>query len=332
MKALLSKTPGGPATLAVEDVPQPIPGRGEIRLAVKACGVNFPDSLIIEDKYQSRPARPFAPGAEVAGIVDAVGDGVDASIVGQRRIGWVGFGGMAEAIVLAADRSAPMPDAMPFEVAAAFLMTYGTSHHALKDRAALKSGETLLVLGAAGGVGLAAVELGKAMGARVVAAVSSREKADLCAAHGADAALIYPTGPFDGEGRKALSKLFKDAVGEQGADVIYDPVGGDYSEAALRAIAWEGRFLVVGFPAGIAKLPLNLTLLKSCQVVGVFWGAFVAREPRRARANAAELLSLYGQGALRPEVSEVYPLERGGEAIEALAQRRARGKLVVVTQ
>lgn len=330
MKALLSKTPGGPDTLTVEDVPEPVPGPGEIRIAVRACGVNFPDALIIEDKYQLRPPRPFSPGAEVAGVVDAVGEGVASSFVGRPVIGWVGFGGMAEKIVLPAERSAPMPDGMPFETAAAFLMTYATSQHALKDRAALKPGECLLVLGAAGGVGLAAVELGKAMGARVVAAASSREKADLALAHGADRAGVYPTGPFDADGRKALARTFKDAVGEAGADVIYDPVGGDYSEAALRAVAWEGRLLVVGFPAGIAKLPLNLTLLKSCQVLGVFWGGFVAREPERSRANIAELLTLYAQGRLRPEVSGVYPLARAGEAIAALAERKARGKLVIV--
>ncbi len=329
MKALLSKTPGGPETLVLEDMPEPAPGGGEIRLAVRACGVNFPDSLIIVDKYQIKPPRPFAPGGEVAGVVDAVGEGVDPGLVGKRMIGFIGHGGMAEKVVLDARRAAPMPDAMPFETAAAFIMTYATSIHALKDRAALKAGETLLVLGAAGGVGLAAIELGHAYGARVVAAASSQEKLDLALAHGADSGIVYPTGPFDTDARKALSKLFKDAVGEAGADVIYDPVGGDYSEAALRAIAWEGRFLVVGFPAGIAKLPLNLTLLKSCQVVGVFWGAFVARDPKRSNANVAELMRLYAEGKLKPEVSATYPLARGGEAIAALAARQAAGKLVV---
>ena len=330
MKALLSHTVGGPESLVLSDIPEPNPGPGEIRIAVHACGVNFPDSLIIEDKYQLRPTRPFAPGAEVAGIVDAVGEGVSDTLLGRRMIGWVGFGGMAEKIVLSADRAAPMPDSMSFEVAASFVLTYGTSQHALKDRAKLQAGETLLVLGAAGGVGLAAVEYGKAVGARVVAAVSSPDKAALASAHGADATLVYPTGPFDADGRKALSKLFKDAVGEHGADVVYDPVGGDYTEAALRAIAWEGRLLVVGFPAGIAKLPLNLTLLKSCQVMGVFWGAFVARDPRGSRANMAELMALLAEGKLRPEISATYPLARGGEAIAALAARNAAGKLVVV--
>ena len=331
MKALLSKTPGGPDTLVLQDVPEPAPGKGELRIAVKACGVNFPDSLIIEDKYQLKPPRPFAPGGEIAGIVDAVGEGVDAALVGRRMIGFIGHGGMAEKVVLDARRAAPMPDAMPFETAAAFVMTYATTIHALKDRAALKAGETLLVLGAAGGVGLAAIELGKAYGVRVVAAVSSQAKLDLALAHGADSGIIYPTGPFDTDGRKALSKLFKDAVGDAGANVIYDPVGGDYSEASLRAIAWEGRFLVVGFPAGIAKLPLNLTLLKSCQVVGVFWGAFVQRDPKRSAANVAELMKLYGEGKLKPEISATYPLAEGGKAIAALAARQAAGKLVVTT-
>jgi NADPH2:quinone reductase len=240
-----------------------------------------------------------------------------------------GWGGMAEKVKVEARRVVPIPDSMPFEDAAAFLMTYGTSYHALKDRAQIKAGETLLVLGAAGGVGIAAVELGKAMGAKVVAAASSQEKVDLAKAHGADTGLVYPHGPFDKDGQKALSGQFKEACGESGADVIYDPVGGDYAEPALRAIAWEGRFLVVGFPAGIPKIPLNLPLLKSCQIVGVFWGAFAARDPKASAQNNAELMDLYAQGKIKPEVSETYPLERAGEAITALASRKAMGKLVV---
>jgi NADPH2:quinone reductase len=329
MKALLSKAPGGPDTLVLEEIPDPQPGPGQARVAIRACGVNFPDALIIEDKYQLRPPRPFSPGAEMAGVVDAVGDGVTHVKHGDRVIAFTAFGGMAEKIVADAARLLPMPEGMDFDVAASFVMTYATSHHALKDRAKLQPGETLLVLGAAGGVGLAAVELGKAMGARVVAAVSSQDKADLALAHGADSAVIYPHGPFDIDGRKALAKLFKDAVGDKGADVIYDPVGGDYTEASLRAIAWEGRFLVVGFPAGIAKLPLNLTLLKSCQVVGVFWGGFMAHDPRRGAANLHELVKLHAEGKLRPEISGRFPLERGGDAIAELAARRALGKLVV---
>jgi NADPH2:quinone reductase len=329
MKALLSHAPGGPETLVLEEAPDPQPGRGEVRISVEACGVNYPDSLIIEDRYQFRPPRPFSPGGEVSGVVDAVGEGVSTPAVGTRVIGWSGWGGMAEKLVLGAERCIPIPDAMPFETAAAFLMTYGTSLHALKDRGRLEAGDTLLVLGAAGGVGLAAVELGRALGARVVAAASSEDKAALASAHGADATVVYPTGPFDGDGRKALAELFKGAVGERGADVIYDPVGGDYTEAALRAIAWEGRLLVVGFPAGIPKLPLNLTLLKGCDVAGVFWGAFVAREGERNRANIVQLMDLWAKGVVRPEVSEVFPLARAGEAISALANRRAKGKLVV---
>ena len=329
MKALLSTLPGGPDTLALSDVPEPRPGRGEIRLSVHACGVNFPDSLIIDDKYQVRPTRPFAPGAEVAGIVDAVGEGIDAAFVGRRMIGFIGHGGMVEKVVLPLARAVPMPDAMPFDVAASLTLAYATSYHALVDRAALKGGETLLVLGAAGGVGLAAVEIGKALGARVVAAASSREKLDLALAHGADVGLVYPPGPFEGDGRKALSAMFKEAVGEHGADVVYDPVGGDYTEAALRAITWEGRLLVVGFPAGIPKLALNLTLLKSCQVCGVFWGAFAARDPKRSAANIGALMTLWAEGRIKPEVSGRYRLDRGGEAIAALAERRASGKLVV---
>jgi len=245
-------------------------------------------------------------------------------------LGNTGSGGMREELVVEATRLTPIPEAMPFDEAAAFLMTYGTSYYALKDRARLKPGETLLVLGAAGGVGLAAVELGKAMGARVIAAASSQEKVDLCLKHGADAGVVYPTGHFDKDGTKALAAQFKEACGEKGADVIYDGVGGDYAEASLRSIAWEGRFLVVGFPAGIPKLPLNLTLLKSCQVVGVFWGAAVARDPVAHQQNIKELMALYGTGKVRPHVSEHFPLSRASEAITHLASRQALGKVVVM--
>jgi NADPH:quinone reductase len=329
MLALLSRQPGGPETLALESMPDPEPGPGEVRLAVRACGVNYPDALIITDRYQFKPERPFAPGSEVSGIVEALGAGVTSPKVGDRVIGSCGWGGMAEKLVLPADRCVAMPDRMPFDEAAAFIMTYGTSYHALKDRAGLKPGETLLVLGAAGGVGLAAVELGKAMGARVVAAASTDEKVALAEAHGAQQGLVYSSGPLDKEGAKALADRFKAACGPNGADVIYDPVGGDYTEAALRAIAWEGRLLVVGFPAGIPKLPLNLPLLKSCQVVGVFWGAFAQRDPGANAANIRDLLKLYEQGAIRPTISERVPLARAGEAIAALAERRAMGKIVV---
>jgi NADPH2:quinone reductase len=331
MLALLSRAPGGPDTLALEEVPDPRPEPGQVLVAVRACGVNYPDLLIIEDRYQFKPARPFAPGGEVAGIVEAVGEGVGAFEPGDRVIGFAGWGGMAQKIAIDARRCIPMPEAMPFDEGAAFLMTYGTSYHALKDRAALREGETLLVLGAAGGVGLAAVELGKAMGARVVAAASSDDKVALAREHGADAGFVYAADPAEG-GAKALAEGFKAACGREGANVIYDPVGGAYAEAALRAIAWEGRFLVVGFPAGIPKIPLNLPLLKSCQIVGVFWGAFAERDPEANAVNNRELFALYARGAIRPKVSERVPLARAGEAIAALAARKATGKIVVTME
>ena len=329
MKILLSKTPGPPETLVLEDVADPVPGPGEVLVAVAACGVNYPDTLIIEDRYQFRPERPFAPGGEVAGVVEAVGEGVGALVVGQHVIGSAISGGMAQKVMLPAERCVPIPNDMPMDDAAAFLMTYGTSYHALTDRAGLGAGETLLVLGAAGGVGLAAIELGKALGARVVAAVSSEDKAAAAKEAGADEALVYPRGPFDKDGARALADQFKQAVGPNGADVIYDPVGGDYAEAALRSIAWQGRYLVVGFPAGIPKIPLNLVLLKGCQIVGVFWGGFTVRHPTRNAENISALLDLYAAGRIRPRISARYPLARGGEAIAQLASRQAVGKIVV---
>ena len=332
MKAMLSKGVGGPETLVLEELPDPAPDAGEVVLAVKACGVNYPDLLIIEDRYQFKPPRPFAPGGEVAGVVEAVGSGVTGLRPGDHVIGSCGHGGMADKLLIAADNCIAMPAGMPFDVASALVLTYGTSIHALKDRAKIKPGESLLVLGAAGGVGLSAVELGKAFGARVIAAASSEEKVALARQHGADSGVVYASGPFDQAGRKALSDLFKQACGPKGADVIYDPVGGDYSEAALRAIAWEGRLLVVGFPAGIARLPLNLTLLKSCQIVGVFWGGFARRDPKANAANIAELMQLYGKGAIKPLVSERYPLAKAGDAIARLAARKAMGKIVVTME
>jgi NADPH:quinone reductase len=332
MKAILSRRVGGPETLSLEELPDPNPGDGQVLLAVKACGVNYPDLLIIEDRYQFKPERPFAPGGEVAGVIEAAGAGVTKFKRGDRVIGSTISGGMAERLVVDADRCIAMPDKMPFDEASALVLTYGTSIYALKDRGQLKRGDTLLVLGAAGGVGISAVELGKAYGARVIAAVSSPEKLEFAKKHGADDGVVYPAGPFDKAGTKALADIFKGACGEKGADVIYDPVGGDYSEAALRAIAWEGRFLVVGFPAGIAKLPLNLTLLKSCQVVGVFWGAFTRRDPKANAANIAELMRFYAEGKIKPVVSERYPLARAGEAIRKLGERKAMGKVVVTME
>ena len=263
MRAVLSKSPGGPETLVVEDVMDPTPAKGQVIIEVKAVGINYPDALIIEDKYQFKPERPFSPGAEVAGVVDAVGEGVKNVRRGDRVIAVPGWGGLAERVAIKADQLIPIPDGMDFETAAAFIMTYGTSYYALKDRANLKAGETLLVLGAAGGVGAAAVELGKAMGARVVAAASTNDKVEFALERGADNGLIYPSGPMDKAAQKELAGEFKLATGRDGADVVYDPVGGDYAEPALRAMDWNGRYLVVGFPSGIPALPLNLTLLKS---------------------------------------------------------------------
>lgn len=329
MRALLSDQPGGPETLRIADVAEPVPGPGELLVRVAACAINFPDVLIIEDKYQLKPQRPFAPGSEIAGKVIKVGEDVRGWSVGARVIAALGFGGLAEQVVIPAARAIPLPDERSFEEGSALLMTYATAIHALVDRGRLQAGETLLVLGAAGGVGIAAIEIGKAIGARVVAAVSSEDKAKAARDAGADAVLVYPAGPFDRDGQKALAALFKDAVGQGGADVILDPVGGDYSEAALRSIAWEGRFLVVGFPAGIARLPLNLTLLKSCDVCGVFWGAFAARDPQANAAHVEQLFRWWSEGRIQPKISRTYSLEEGGEAIAALKDRRAVGKLVV---
>lgn len=332
MRALLSQTPGGPDTLALSDLPDPVPGPDAVLVRIEACGVNFPDVLIIEDKYQFRPERPFAPGAEIAGVVEAVGAEVTGLSPGDRVAALPGWGGMAGKMVIPARDCVRIPDAMPFDEAAAFIMTYGTSHHALRQRAELKPGQTVLILGAAGGVGLAAVELAKAMGARVIAAASDEEKLALARAHGADETVLYPHGPFDTAGRKALAALFKEACGPGGADVILDPAGGDYSEAALRAIAWNGRFLVVGFPAGLPALPLNLPLLKGCSVVGVFYGAFCERERQTNRANLDELLDFYRAGRIKPSIHARYPLAQGGDAIAALSARQALGKIVVMVQ
>ncbi|MVW56280.1 zinc-binding dehydrogenase [Sphingomonas sp. MAH-6] len=326
---MLSRQPGGPETLELADIPTPEPGKGELRVRVLACAINYPDVLVIEDKYQFKPVRPFAPGNEISGVVDAVGDDVSGWTPGDRLITICGHGGLAEQLVLPADQAIRLPEGQDPVEGAALIFTYGTSIHALVDRAALKAGETLLVLGAAGGIGLSAIEIGKAMGATVVAAVSSEEKAAAATAAGADRTIVYGRGPFDKEGSKALAQAFKEAVGPRGADVIYDPVGGDYAEPALRSIAWEGRYLVVGFPAGIPKLPLNLTLLKACDVRGVFWGAFVAREPARHRAHVEQLMAWWREGRIQPHIDRVYPLAEGGDAIIRLASRSAIGKVVV---
>ncbi len=329
MRALLSTQTGGPETLVMGDLPEPAATPGIVVIAVKACSINYPDTLMIVDLYQFKPQRPFAPGGEIAGIVDAVGEGVSGFAVGDRVIGLCGNGGLTEKVAVQAFNCFKMPDAMSFEDGSAMLMTYGTSAHALRDRGHMKAGDSVLVLGGAGGIGISAIELAKAYGGRVVAGVSSEAKADIARKAGADDVIVYPYQPLDKDTSKGLADAFKKAAGGDGFNIVYDTVGGDYSEPAVRAIAWEGKFLVVGFPAGIAKLPLNLTLLKSCDVCGVFWGAFAARDPKRNHANIAELFDLYAEGKIKPVISEVFPLERAGEAIARLGDRKAVGKLVV---
>ncbi|MEO1252938.1 MAG: NADPH:quinone oxidoreductase family protein [Pseudomonadota bacterium] len=329
MKAMMSPSPGGPETLSLTDLDAPDPGPGMLRIAVKAAGVNFPDTLIIRDLYQFKPPRPFAPGGEVAGVVEAVGDGVEGFAVGDRVIAGGICGGFATHFLAEAARANKIPDAMPFDEGAAFMLTYGTSHYALRDRAAIKESESLFILGAAGGVGAAAIELGKAFGARVVAGVSTQEKADFARELGANETIIYPTGALDRDAQKALSNEIKSKCGGEGADVVYDAVGGDYAEPSVRALAWNGRYLVVGFPAGIPSIPLNLTLLKSCQIVGVFWGAFTMREPQKNAGYVKELFEFYEAGKIRPRISAHFPLEQAGEALQMMMDRKVLGKIVL---
>ncbi len=329
MRTLLSRVPGGPEALELADAPDPTAAAGQVVVAVKACAINYPDVLIIEDRYQFKPLRPFAPGGEIAGIIESVGEGVTGWQPGDRVIAVTGHGGLSEKVAVPAAALHRLPEGRSFADGAALLLTYATVIHALVDRGRLAAGQRLLVLGAAGGVGLAAVELGKALGAHVVAAVSSEEKAQAAREAGADEAIVYPHAPFDRDASKALADAFKAAGGRGGFDVICDPVGGDYAEPALRSIAWEGRYLVIGFPAGIPKLPLNLTLLKSCDVCGVFWGAFAARDPAANTAHVARLFDLWAAGKIAPRVTRTFSLDRGGEAIAAMAARTAVGKLVV---
>ena len=332
MKAMMSHAPGGPETLELTEVDTPEPGPGQLRIAVKAAGVNFPDTLIIRDLYQFKPPRPFAPGGEVAGIVEAIGDNITDFSTGDRVLAGGINGGYATHFIAEAGRSYKIPDAMPFDEAAGFMLTYGTSHYALKDRAKIQPGESLFILGAAGGVGAAAIELGKAFGAKVVAGVSSAEKAAFCKNLGADETLIYPTGALDRAAQKALSGEIKKLCGGEGANVVYDAVGGDYAEPSVRALAWEGRYLVVGFPAGIPKIPLNLTLLKSCQIVGVFWGAFTMREPALNAGYVAELFQFYKDGKIRPRITASFPLEKAADALRLLQERKATGKVVLTVE
>jgi NADPH2:quinone reductase len=323
MKAVLCKAYGPPESLVIEEVESPVPGPGEVVISVKASGVNFPDVLIIQNKYQVKPPLPFSPGSEVAGVIKAVGDQVTHVKPGDEVFAFTVYGGFAEEVKTDAKRLLPIPAGMNFATAAAFGLTYATSDHALRDRGELKAGETLLVLGAAGGVGLAAVEIGKALGARVIACASSDDKLAVCREHGADETINYATDD--------LRERIKAITGGKGADVIYDPVGGAYTEPALRSIAWRGRLLVVGFAAGeIPKIPLNLTLLKGCAIVGVFWGEFTRREPARFAQEMRQLGQWYGEGRIRPHISATYPLDRAAEALNDMAQRRVVGKVVLV--
>ncbi|WP_057436254.1 NADPH:quinone oxidoreductase family protein [Pseudomonas syringae group genomosp. 3] len=323
MKALLCKTFGPASTLVLEDVPNPEIKKNEILLDVHAAGVNFPDTLIIEGKYQFKPPFPFSPGGEAAGVIAAVGENVSHLKPGDRVMALTGWGSFAEQVAVPHYNVLPIPQSMDFTTAAAFSMTYGTSMHALKQRANLQPGETLLVLGASGGVGLAAVEIGKALGARVIAAASSAEKLEVARNAGADELINYS--------ETSLKDEVKRLTNGNGADVIYDPVGGDLFDQAIRAIAWNGRLLVVGFASGrIPDLPVNLTLLKGASVVGVFWGSFAQRQPQDNAANFKQLFAWFEEGKLKPLVSTVYPLEKAGEAIDLLGGRRAVGKVVIV--
>lgn len=329
MKALLSVAPGGPGTLRVGDLPDPVQTDDELLIEVAACGLNFPDLLVIEDRYQFKPPRPFAPGSEVAGTVLKVGAAVTGWAPGDRLVGtMLGSGGLAQRAAIKASAAFHLPAEHNFVEGAALLLTYGTAIHALIDRGRLRAGETLLVLGAAGGVGLAAAEIGCILGARVIAAVSDEAKASAAREAGAAEVLIYPRAPEAGDER-ALAASFKELAGPAGANVILDPVGGAYAKAAMRAIAWDGRFLVVGFPAGIPEFPANLILLKSCSVIGVFQGAFGDRDPAANAANVQQLFDWWSEGRLRPAVTGIFALAEAPEALQMMAERRVVGKLVV---
>lgn len=322
MKALLCKTLGLPDTLVVEDVADPVPGPGQVLIEMKAAGVNFPDALIIQGKYQVKPPLPFTPGSEISGVVLSVGDGVRNAKPGDRVIASCRLGAFAQKVVAQANQIIPLPPMVSFETGASFTLAYGTSYHAVKGRAALKAGETMLVLGAAGGVGLAAVQIGKALGARVIAAASSAEKLAICQANGADDLINYST--------EDLRERVKALTGGKGPDVIYDPVGGKLAEPAFRSIAWGGRYLVVGFADGqIPSLPLNLPLLKGASVVGVFWGEFVARQLPDFIRDLTEMFALVAQGKLRPHLSARYPLAQGAQALQDLLDRKVTGKVVI---
>jgi NADPH2:quinone reductase len=322
MKAVVCKAWGLPDTLVVEEVPDPQPGPGQVALQIMAAGVNFPDVLIIQGKYQSKPELPFTPGSELSGIVARVGDGVTGFKEGDKVIAFTNHGAFAQQIVVPAHALMHMPPGMDFDTAAAITLTYGTSHHAVVDRAGLKAGETMLVLGAAGGVGLAAIEIGKALGARVIAAASTDDKLAVCRAHGADATINYST--------EDLREAIKAATDGKGPDVIYDPVGGVYAEPAFRSIGWRGRYLVVGFANGeIPRLPLNLTLLKGASLTGVFWGEFAKREPKANMGAMRELMGWLAEGKIKPLISARYALADTGQALNDMAARKVTGKVVI---
>lgn len=324
MRAVLARRHGPPETLVVEDLPSLVAGPGQVVVAVHAAAVNFPDTLIIEDKYQIKPELPFSPGGEVAGRIHAVGPGVTGFAPGDPVIAACRWGGFAEEVLTTPDRLVPLPAGVAMESAASLLMTYGTSHYALQERAVLRPGETLLVLGAAGGTGLSAIELGKLMGARVIAAASSAQKLALCRELGADETINYA--------QENLEERVKALTGGRGADVVYDPVGGDYAEPALRATAWDGRYLVIGFTAGIPKLPLNLPLLKGCSIVGVFYGAFAKADPQRYAQLRQQLVDWLAQGKVRPAITQRFALEDAAQALRIVAQRQALGKIVLTTE
>ena len=322
MKAIRCNTYGPPSTLVLEDVENLKPGKREVLVNVKACGVNFPDTLIIQGLYQFKPELPFTPGSDVAGVVKAIGEDIKHLNVGDEVFGFVAHGAMAEEVLIPGNACFPKPTQMDFPIAASFMMGYGTSFHALNDRAKLQKGETLLVLGASGGVGLAAVELGKLMGAHVIAAASSDEKLELCRHYGADETINYST--------EDLKSTIKALTNNKGVDVIYDPVGGDYAETAFRGMAWNGRYLVVGFASGhIPKLPLNLPLLKGASVVGVFWGGFAMGQPKENMQNTMTLIQWYAEGKLKPHIDKIYELKDAPKALEAMMQRKVKGKLVI---
>jgi len=330
MKAFQCVEMGGPDKLEINEVESPSAIPGHVVIDVKSGSINFPDVLMIQGLYQYQPPLPFTPGGESAGIISEIGEDVTKFKVGDKVFAMTGTGAFAEKILAHEGSCTLIPDSMDYDSAAALSMTYGTSLYALKQRANIQPGETLLVLGASGGVGIAAIELGKAMGAKVIAAASTQDKIDMCMAHGADEGFIYPSGNLDRDQQKQLSNKIKELTGGMGANVVYDPVGDSYAEPCLRATAWEGRYLVIGFAAGeIPKIPLNITLLKGCQIVGVFWGAWVGLFPDENKKNFDELFKLHAEGKINPEVSQRYALEDSAEAFSHLANRKAKGKVII---